>query len=483
MSISSALNNALSGLQAARRASDIVSNNVANALTPGYAARKLELTSSVLAGGVSTAGITRRVDEQLLSDHRLSLSESGNAREKFAFFQQLDKLVGTPTEADSLSAHLSDFEGALISAASRPDAIERLDATLRAIQDVVSAFNATSDGIQQVRSSADEKITAQVKTLNNSLAEVEKLNGLIIRGKNTERDVSSLLDQRQALVEDISAIVPVRVVAKQNDGIALYATGGAILLDSTAVEIEFTQSSFITPYMTEDGGQLSGLSINGIALGTSDTSGVLRGGTLSAQFAIRDNYGPEAQAQLDALARDLVERFAGSAVDPTLGATDPGLFTDGGAAFDPLNEIGLAQRLEVNALIDPDRGGQLWRLRDGLGAAAEGDPGDSTLLKALNDTLATQRSPSSGDFGTGTFSALDLTAVWQSQVGSERHSAEQGQTTATNRSTELKKLVLAQGVDTDAELQSLIVIEQVYAANARVIQAVDDMLQELLRIS
>ena len=43
-------------------------------------------------------------------------------------------------------------------------------------------------------------------------------------------------------------------------------------------------------------------------------------------------------------------------------------------------------------------------------------------------------------------------------------------------------LELEDGVDTDAELQRLLLIEQAYAANARMIETVDDMMQALLRI-
>jgi len=38
------------------------------------------------------------------------------------------------------------------------------------------------------------------------------------------------------------------------------------------------------------------------------------------------------------------------------------------------------------------------------------------------------------------------------------------------------------GVDTDVELQNLLVIEQAYAANAKVIQAVNSMMNKILEI-
>jgi len=46
----------------------------------------------------------------------------------------------------------------------------------------------------------------------------------------------------------------------------------------------------------------------------------------------------------------------------------------------------------------------------------------------------------------------------------------------------LRKAELERGVDTDAEMERLLLIEQAYAANARVVQAAEDMLDQLLRI-
>ncbi len=46
----------------------------------------------------------------------------------------------------------------------------------------------------------------------------------------------------------------------------------------------------------------------------------------------------------------------------------------------------------------------------------------------------------------------------------------------------LKSIELENGVDTDNELQKLLVIERSYAANAKVIQTVEALLDQLMRI-
>lgn len=50
------------------------------------------------------------------------------------------------------------------------------------------------------------------------------------------------------------------------------------------------------------------------------------------------------------------------------------------------------------------------------------------------------------------------------------------------RSDALTEEALADGVDTDQEMQNLLTIEQAYKANARVIEAVESMLDSLMRI-
>jgi flagellar hook-associated protein 1 FlgK len=65
---------------------------------------------------------------------------------------------------------------------------------------------------------------------------------------------------------------------------------------------------------------------------------------------------------------------------------------------------------------------------------------------------------------------------------SDRTNTEKHLSFASTQLNELTQQELAAGVDTDAELQKLILIEQAYAANARMIQTVDEMMQTLLRI-
>lgn len=69
-----------------------------------------------------------------------------------------------------------------------------------------------------------------------------------------------------------------------------------------------------------------------------------------------------------------------------------------------------------------------------------------------------------------------------SAVSAARVRADGEQSFSSAQNTALKELELSKGVDTDAELQDLLLLEQQYAANARVVSTVDDLMQTLLNI-
>ena len=203
---------------------------------------------------------------------------------------------------------------------------------------------------------------------------------------------------------------------------------------------------------------------------------------MAGNFAVRDDLAPQAQARLDAVARDLIERFADPAVDVTRAPGAAGLFTDAAAAFVPANETGLAQRLQLNTAADPANGGALWRLRDGLGATMPGAAGDARLIKDLQSALTAPRNPASGGFMAGARSHATLAADMLSGVAQSRLTAEGEASFASARLDTLREMEMEGGVDTDQEMQALLLIEQAYAANAKVMATVNDMIQTLLGI-
>ena len=483
MSINGALNNALSGLVAASRAADVVSSNISNALTEGYGRRELRLSAVSMSGhgaGVRVDGVQRATDTELLTERRAADAEFGGNESLKSFFLSVEKSIGLPGEDGSLNSRVDELEARLIEATSRPDSQPRLMSALRAAQGLTDTLNRITDDIQGLRETADREISVMVSDLNMRLDKVVALNRDIRLQIGSGHDASALMDQRQAMIDSLSAIVPIREMPGQHGEVTLITDGGAILLDGKAALFEFDNVGVITSDMTLQSGALGAISVNGEAIDTQKSHHTLVGGKLEALFRIRDVHAVDLQASVDGFARDLMERFEEPGIDPTLGGSDPALFTDHGRKFDPTDEVGLAGRISVSGLVDPAKGGDLWRLRDGIGAAAIGDAGDATLLRRLTDALRSERVPASGGFIAATRSASGLSSDLLSRAGAERQNAEFDLSYAAAKQQSLRAVELRNGVDADHEIQQLLLVEQAYAANARVVRAVDEMIEQLL---
>ena len=75
--------------------------------------------------------------------------------------------------------------------------------------------------------------------------------------------------------------------------------------------------------------------------------------------------------------------------------------------------------------------------------------------------------------------ASDITSA----AAAGRLDAEGLQSAASAQSNAFEAMMRQDGVDSDKEMETLLALERAYASNAKVLQAVDDMIQTILRLS
>jgi flagellar hook-associated protein 1 len=370
--------------------------------------------------------------------------------------------------------------------AETPELVPRQATAAMAAKDVAAKLNQISSESARVRSTADAEVARQVDEVNGALGKIARLKRQIQIFSASGRDTASLIDQREKLIDRVSAIVPIREQRRDDGVVALTTAEGLTLVDTKAQQIAFTSTPIITAPMRYDGGAgaLSGLTLNGVDITPGGPgSQSISGGSLAGLFAVRDEIAPQVSDRADALAADLIGRLAASGIDPTLLPGDPGLFTDDGAAYDPLNLAGLAGRIELNTAVDPEAGGDLALLRDGLGATAPGPAANGDLPRALLDALTANATTITVPGLSATLSLSQAAAGLIELTASDRVSAEADVSIfSSSRETLATAEAEAIGVNTDAELQALIQIEQAYAANVQVIQTATRMLDQLLEI-
>ncbi|MEM9989304.1 MAG: flagellar hook-associated protein FlgK [Pseudomonadota bacterium] len=475
MTFNLALSNAISGMNVATTSIQVRSNNIANALNENYARRDVDLASSPL-GGVRVVSISRDTNAFLQRDRLSADAQSAEAGVRSQALDSINRVFGEPGDDQGLFATLSRFEVALDDLATAPESASYQQAAVTRAQDLSATFNRIGDAVTDIRTDADRDIAATVKEVNTALEALASLN------KTAHRDIanglSDAVEQREALVNTIGDALDIRVIDEGRGQIRILTAEGVTLLNASGAKpLEFTAGGVVSPEKTLAGGQLSGLSVNGVTLTPDGGAQAIKTGRLAGLFAVRDDIGVDFGNRIDALAEDLVSRFSDPAVDPTIPVGGEGLFLSNGTG------AGAAARISVNSVVDPKQGGELWRIRDGVGAVTPGPSADAGVTTGLQAAIDEARVLTTTTDSPSALTLVETTAAFSSVIGTEKIAVDSiaAAKAATAQGLRDEELA-ATGVNTDQELQSLLLIEQAYAANARVVQVVSDMMARLLEI-
>lgn len=467
MGISNAFNSSLSGLATTSKWANLTAGNIANASNEGYVRKDLNVQSSV-TGGAFVSGISREVDSNL--DRMFRFEIAGVARQEI-IANELDAYsfqLGNPSDTLSISGQLSRLYSGFGLLSNSPGDVSLQNNVLTTAKGLVRGLNEASNSLAQTRTSVSAGIQNDVTTVNDRLTNIASLNAQIMLESAPTQRRAILQDERASEIDALAQFMNINV-SQDTDGNLNIATGGGTqLLDRNV--------SFTVAY---DPG-LKALSVGGIDItpGKIGARGFSEG-RLAGRFELLNDALPQMQLQLDELARALIQGF--EATDASLASAQAGLFTDLGAAYDPLQLDGLAGRLSVNTAIDPEAGGALWRLRDGIGAATQGPASNSTQTINFLTVFETAQSfnPQAGQGSTA-----ELMNYVSGMVSDQKLVQVQAQEKLRELGGRAEAVEAArqsvQGVHLDTELQKLTLIEQSFAANSQVIQSLTQMIDSLL---
>jgi len=464
----SGLNTAYRGLVAARQGLDVVGQNIYNANTVGYTRQRAVQTSvgapaqvgpvsgQISVGqGVSVDSITRLGNEYLDTRVRSSVASSGYWGVRANELSTLQKSLHEPGKG-GLSAELDVMWAAWQDLANKPGdpavGAVLLQQSGAVATQLAVGYKDIDDQWSLLRSQVDGLATE----VNTAASEVAALNGLIRSTLASGASANELIDQRSVLTTTIATLTggSVRTLP---DGTAEVLVGGNALVSGTsafAVAVSGSASmagAAASPVslvwadrpgvpLSSDGGEIAGaLSI--LAPGTADgTGGVLA----------------EAAADFNAFAEYLVATV--NAVHRT-GTISDGTNATTGRDFFALGDGPAALGLRV---VPTD-------VRD-IAVSAPGAGGLDGSIAAAISQLGT--GPGSPDvLWTNIVTGIGIatrTGLQQSVL------ADLSSTAATNNQR------ANAAVDLDEENLSMLTFQSAYQGAARMMTAVDEMLDTLI---
>ncbi|MGN0931476.1 flagellar hook-associated protein FlgK [Falsigemmobacter intermedius] len=461
MGISSAFSIAASGLRATSIQSDLVARNISNAQTEGYSRKSAELTTR--NGAVLIAGVSREVDPLLDRLDRSNRAEQARASTIAGALSTYTDYLGQPEDQTSPVNALNRLYTSMLTLASSPGAAAAQLAAVEAAQALSGQINDLAVTLSELGREVDLNIRYDVASVNDNLTRLGQINARLgqIGGEGLEG--ADLKDEAARLIDGLSDFMDVQVTSFADGSVNLYTTGGTELLTQRRV----THISY---------DPTAGKLFAGNAEITPGAPGVrgFSAGSLAGLFELQGKIIPQLSQELDGFATLLVDRFR--AIDDSLAPGEPGLFVD--SAGEGRGAGGLAQRLTINPRVSPAKGGDPALLTSGLGSEPGLSQGDPALIFAMISVID-ERVAGNTAFGERQ-SLSDYATSMVSGQQQRRVSAEAvaGQAAISGATISASRRNL-QGVNLDDELQSLLVLEQSFAANSRVLSSLQSMMDDL----
>lgn len=294
-----------SGLKAYSRALSTIGDNIANAQTPGYARRRLEMMEAVgggnsifyrgntSPGGVDIRGLDRSVDQWLIADSRLT---SGDAERAAARLDWLGKVEGALSdETNGIKTGLTTLFTTADQLTADPANRTLRAQFLQAVDDVASGFRTAADQLAGMSEGISGAAVSAVSDFNANLDALEQINIGLRKARPGSTNEASLLDERDRLLDKLSSQAGVSATFDTNGAVTLRAAGSGELLVGGGV---------VTPIAVTAApdGRLS-YSVGGapLAMTTGALAGLAEAAThVADQRAVLDTMATDFAAQLNA---------------------------------------------------------------------------------------------------------------------------------------------------------------------------------------
>ena len=203
---------AKSGLSTSKYSVDVTSNNIANENTTGYVKRTVNTSElpeleNDIGNGVSFDGVTRNTNvylyDKLVSQNSLA-----------SYYEQEDSILSnleimfSETESSGFSTTLSTFFNSIESLrADSTNLIYQNDLATQA-QSLVDGLQSLNDELNSALDTTTQQLEDQADTVNNILEQIVYLNKQIVESNTDSND---LLDKRDALEKELSNYVDIEI--------------------------------------------------------------------------------------------------------------------------------------------------------------------------------------------------------------------------------------------------------------------------------
>ncbi len=236
----------LSGLNVAQQGLGVTSQNIANANTPGYVRTEVTLAPRALSGpggGVEVAAISRAADQFLATAGYIAEAAKGASAARRDILARAQASFGDPAGASSMFASVDAYWAALTQLGVDPSSTLRRDDAVAALNTAYDEIGRVSAELQQLASETDQRIGEAVQEVQSLSNRIASLNKEVQLTRHSGADASAAENAQAALVDQLSALLDIRVSALAEGGVTVRTSGGGLLVGAEAATISYTPNS------------------------------------------------------------------------------------------------------------------------------------------------------------------------------------------------------------------------------------------------
>jgi flagellar hook-associated protein 1 FlgK len=493
MTISSAILIAGTGLQSVSKGLAVASQNIANANTPGYARESVAYTAASAgsnAFGVITGPATREIDVSLEASVFEQNAEVASQQTISSALAAIDATQGTTAAGNDLASEVGALSNAFSTLSADPSNAAGQSAVVVAANALAATINTTANAYQTGRQTAQNSIVSDVATLNTTLTQIGALSKQIIAAKVNGTSTADLENQRDVAEGTAAQLAGIKFLSQNNGDVVALLGGDQINLQSSTGPFTIANAT------------LSAANIGpALTLAGQDVGALVTTGTIGGNLSLRDNILPAGQAGLDEFAETLATRLGNQGLQLFTDAS--GAVPAGGGTPAQSTYLGFANTIQVNPAVTANAS----LVRDGTNAVvagtggaagftpnpAGGPSGFATLINNVlqygfgADAQAGTPQPPPATTGLGVNGTVTLNYQTSGTIGGFAANLVASQSTAVNaaataltngtglQTTLQAKLQAGSGVSIDSELSNLIVLQNAYGANAKVLTAAQSL--------
>ncbi|MFJ6417482.1 flagellar hook-associated protein FlgK [Paeniglutamicibacter sp. NPDC091659] len=252
MSTFSGLNTAMTGLNAARLAMETAGNNLANVGTKGYTRQRADFASvgslahtglltsrNGVGQGVALTGIARLSDAHLEARVRGTSAFASQSDVRAEGLSNLEGVLREPGE-NGLSALLNDFWAGWEDVAGQPGATSPAAVLLERAKAVVDRISVSHTEISTQWGAQRQNLDTMASEVNAAATAISDLNGQIRSSLAAGGTPNALLDQRALLSDRIAELTGATVRESPDGTIDVLINGNALVSGNTVRPVEIT---------------------------------------------------------------------------------------------------------------------------------------------------------------------------------------------------------------------------------------------------